>query len=807
VIETATRDADARRLDAVGARRGLAERWLADDDVPPTLGAITLLAHQRDAAARLRALLREASGALLADEVGLGKTYTALAAVAPYEPLVVVAPASLLAMWRGALAAVGRRATCCSFERLSARAPLPASHRCAALIVDEAHHARTPTTRRHARLAALAAGARVRLLSATPIHNRTRDLRALLALFLGESAALASERDLLRLVIRRTHDGDGRSSRSLVPPLPRIAPVRAIHLAHDDAGARALLAIPPPVRARDGAPAAALTTLSLVHAWSSSHAALRHTLRRRLARAEALRHALDAGRHPTREELRAWVIDAGAVQLAFPELASDSFSDPSDASIVDALRAHAAGVRTALDVLARARDADIERGERLRELRAAHPRERILAFAQYEATIDAMYARLSHDGGLARLSARGARVAGGTLSRVEALRRFAPRAFGASEPRAAERIVMLLATDLLSEGVSLHDASVVVHLDLPWTPARLEQRVGRVRRIGSPHDIVHVYAMRPPALGDRILRVLERLDRKARDASLVARIAPLLPLDAWTSRDEARRPSRVSVPPAGSRTSPIDASPIDASPIDASPLAAVEWCRERLRAWRLSDPAASSDAARDGRACGDDLRPIVAALGSPIAGWLALVHDGEERRLLASLDRAEPDASSPVVARAIALADEGADAPLRDEAYRAAMHAATAWLDRVAGARLALGARPSGPAVRRFLASLDALVARAPTHRRAEVAALASRARAIARSARGLAAERALATMIVGHPTDDVLIDRLTGACAEHAARANVDARRELDRPPARIIALLLLTTADSSAETRARDQ
>jgi len=43
------------------------------------------------------------------------------------------------------------------------------------------------------------------------------------------------------------------------------------------------------------------------------------------------------------------------------------------------------------------------------------------------------------------------------------------------------------------------DAAVVVHLDLPWTTARLTQRLGRIWRIGSQHSRVYEYAIAPPA--------------------------------------------------------------------------------------------------------------------------------------------------------------------------------------------------------------------------------------------------------------------------------------------------------------------
>ena len=49
-----------------------------------------------------------------------------------------------------------------------------------------------------------------------------------------------------------------------------------------------------------------------------------------------------------------------------------------------------------------------------------------------------------------------------------------------------ERGGMLLATDAASEGLNLHHrCRVVIHFELPWNPSRLEQRAGRVDRLGS----------------------------------------------------------------------------------------------------------------------------------------------------------------------------------------------------------------------------------------------------------------------------------------------------------------------------------
>ena len=142
---------------------------------------------------------------------------------------------------------------------------------------------------------------------------------------------------------------------------------------------------------------------------------------------------------------------------------------------------------------------DSSRAQAIRDIRTRHPGEKVIAFSQFADTVHALFSELRSHRGVAALTARGGRIASGRLSRQETLTRFAPRATGAPAASEAERIDLLLTTDLASEGLNLHDASVVVHLDLPWTPARLEQRVARSRRLGALHTRTHSYALAPPA--------------------------------------------------------------------------------------------------------------------------------------------------------------------------------------------------------------------------------------------------------------------------------------------------------------------
>ena len=62
-------------VDAAHVRALIARAYLPPDAAPTCLGTITLRSHQREAVGRLRRVLAELGGALLADDVGLGKYY------------------------------------------------------------------------------------------------------------------------------------------------------------------------------------------------------------------------------------------------------------------------------------------------------------------------------------------------------------------------------------------------------------------------------------------------------------------------------------------------------------------------------------------------------------------------------------------------------------------------------------------------------------------------------------------------------------------------------------------------------------
>jgi superfamily II DNA or RNA helicase len=711
------------------------------------LGSITLHPHQISAVRRARAAMDEFGGALLCDEVGMGKTFVALAIAKSFASCAVVAPAVLRDMWSLQSQIAGAPLRFVSFEQLS-RGRRPGDP-FDLVIVDEAHHARNRATRRYAELSRMMTRARALLLSATPIHNSSRDLSALLALFLGSLSEALTPAEIARCVIRREVNAAGLASR-----IPSTGALRWLEITDDPRIPEAIMALPPPLPVRDGGLGGVLVARALLRQWCSSDAALESALRRRLGRSLAMIQALESGHYPSENELSAWTIADDSVQLAFPSLVATPMGETS--GMLDAIGRHQAGLRALLRSLKREPSRDTERARLLTEVRRAHAGIPIVAFSQYAETVTALFRELRGQAGVAALTAKGARVAGGSLTRPEALARFAPRASGARAPREAERIDVLLTTDLLSEGVNLQDAGVVVHLDLPWTGARLEQRIGRVARLGSERRRVFAYGIRPSQAGEMLIRMESTIARKL--AEMRRAIGParhVLPVD---SRDTA-----------------------DSSP---APTNAAERIRVILDTWMddrsvpESMPAVEYDSIQ------------VAAVASDRDAFLALCAVRGKFVLITSGARGMSDDPAELLETLIhAQGPPVAPDRVRIERSLRSVHAyfrsnrtvgAAAGMTTVALAR--------GAALRRVAVTIE----RAKPHTRARLVHLGAAARRAILGRMNLAAESDLAQVVSREIPDEEWLLAAAGSDDSSRVDASPSETREGDEPP-RIVALFLL--------------
>jgi hypothetical protein len=671
----------------------------------------------------------------------MGKTFVATAIARRYGRRLVVGPAALSQMWTHALRATGIEADFISFEKLS-RIRSKEGVEYDLLIIDEAHHARNHATRRYGRLKELSRRAKLLLLTATPIHNRRNDLSALLSLFLGSRANALTQTELARCVVRRDHEH--LKSTALIPS---VLPTVTLQISDDPRIVRELMMLPDPIPVRDGGLGRSLIARGLVHQWASSEAALSEALRRRIARAYALISSLEAGTYPTETELRTWIFDDGAIQLGFPELLSAPTDDA--ATLLEAVRMHSNALERFRASHSAPSSLDIERANMIASLRAAHPRAKIVAFAQYTETVSMLFRRLARLGGVAMLTADGARVAGGRLSRSEALSRFAPRALNAPPPAAAEQIDLLLSTDLLSEGVNLQDAEVVVHLDIPWTAARLEQRVGRVARMGSVHSEVSVYLIRPPASAAALLENEMLVQRK------------------W---DIARH----AVGSASTAPFP-DQSSVESGAAGESVTNQTERLRAVLGAWQR--PIAHLH--------GDEV--CVASVSSPRSGFVAVVSiDGQPSLVVGLAGHLSTDLESQVTACRLG---NGVEAQTTCVEYEAALQQLRKWADCESASALAGLADSSALRRRRLVNRIDTAIENAPPQSRGRRLTIAAKARRVAAAQQSAAIEAELESLARAPLSDEEWL----GAVARLDSGRAVSVSGRANRAGLQVHALLLL--------------
>lgn len=105
--------------------------------------------------------------------------------------------------------------------------------------------------------------------------------------------------------------------------------------------------------------------------------------------------------------------------------------------------------------------------------------EKIVIFAYYRSTLSYLSRRLKADG------YKNSVIHGGidNAARWEAIENF----------KDSEDVKILLSSEVGSEGIDLQFCRILVNYDLPWNPMRVEQRIGRIDRVGQKHEILLIF--------------------------------------------------------------------------------------------------------------------------------------------------------------------------------------------------------------------------------------------------------------------------------------------------------------------------
>ena len=104
--------------------------------------------------------------------------------------------------------------------------------------------------------------------------------------------------------------------------------------------------------------------------------------------------------------------------------------------------------------------------------------KKVIIFSEDRVTAQYIYRELQKDGFKNMYEIDGQT----SVNRHDIVRRFAPYYNGISSKEINNEIQILIATDVLAEGLNLQDASCLINYELHWNPVRLMQRIGRIDR-------------------------------------------------------------------------------------------------------------------------------------------------------------------------------------------------------------------------------------------------------------------------------------------------------------------------------------
>lgn len=181
------------------------------------------------------------------------------------------------------------------------------------------------------------------------------------------------------------------------------------------------------------------------------------------------------------------------------EFAYDAFAEEVESDALTSVTGYVARALVGHVDLQSLRDHDSKYGQLeslLKEYLRDYPQEKVIVFSYFRDTLAYLSQRLSEIGIPALI------VMGGDDKQARI-----------DEFRVSKRYQVLLASEVAAEGVDLQFMRFLINYDLPWNPMRVEQRIGRIDRIGQEAPAISVANLvYQDSIDDRILtRLFEKL--------------------------------------------------------------------------------------------------------------------------------------------------------------------------------------------------------------------------------------------------------------------------------------------------------
>jgi len=142
---------------------------------------------------------------------------------------------------------------------------------------------------------------------------------------------------------------------------------------------------------------------------------------------------------------------------------------------------------------------------------------RLLVFTESKETGEYLFDQINHQypGKVMFFSSEGGRAGGPPVTYGKTLARdMIKAAFDPNHKERNDELRILIATDVLSEGINLHRGNVLINYDLPWNPTKVLQRAGRINRLGTEHPELFIYNFFPTTQSDKHLGLETNITNK-----------------------------------------------------------------------------------------------------------------------------------------------------------------------------------------------------------------------------------------------------------------------------------------------------
>ncbi len=142
---------------------------------------------------------------------------------------------------------------------------------------------------------------------------------------------------------------------------------------------------------------------------------------------------------------------------------------------------------------------------------------RLLVFTESKETGDYLFDQINrhYPGKVMFFSSGGGRTGDPAVTHSKTLARdMIKAAFDPNQKESSDDLRILIATDVLSEGINLHRGNVLINYDLPWNPTRVLQRAGRINRLGTKHPNIFIYNFFPTTQSDEHLGLETNITNK-----------------------------------------------------------------------------------------------------------------------------------------------------------------------------------------------------------------------------------------------------------------------------------------------------